>query len=128
MNWDVIEGNWKQFTGKVKEQWGKLTDDHVDTIAGKRDQLAGKIQETYGVTKDEAEKQIKRFEESTKSLACDAPSSGTSSMSEGEGRNARPLPARRAREGGVDDAQNPWLCCAPARRGLSALLLLGAAF
>jgi uncharacterized protein YjbJ (UPF0337 family) len=46
---------------------GKLTDDHVDLIAGKRDQLAGKIQETYGVTKDEAEKQIKAFEESTKS-------------------------------------------------------------
>jgi len=67
MNWDVIEGNWKQFTGGVKEHWGKLTDDHLDTIAGKRDQLAGKIRETYGVTKDEAEKQIKRFEESTKS-------------------------------------------------------------
>jgi uncharacterized protein YjbJ (UPF0337 family) len=50
-----------------KEQWGKLTDDHLDTIAGKRDQLAGRIQETYGGTKDEAEKQIKRFGESIKS-------------------------------------------------------------
>jgi uncharacterized protein YjbJ (UPF0337 family) len=63
MNWDVIEGNWKQFKGHVKEQWGKLTDDHIDTIAGKRAQLAGKIQEIYGVTKDQAEAQIKAFEE-----------------------------------------------------------------
>jgi uncharacterized protein YjbJ (UPF0337 family) len=39
MNWDRIEGNWKQAKGKVKEQWGKLTDDHLDVIAGKRDQL-----------------------------------------------------------------------------------------
>jgi uncharacterized protein YjbJ (UPF0337 family) len=54
MNWDVIEGNWKQLKGNIKEQWGKLTDDH---------QLAGKIQEAYGVNKDEAEKQIKAFED-----------------------------------------------------------------
>jgi uncharacterized protein YjbJ (UPF0337 family) len=57
MNWDRIEGNWKQFTGKVKEQWGKLTDDDIDVIGGKRDQLVGKIQESYGIGKDEAEKQ-----------------------------------------------------------------------
>jgi uncharacterized protein YjbJ (UPF0337 family) len=66
MNWDIIEGNWKQFKGKVKAQWGKLTDDHLDEIAGKRDELAGRIQEAYGVSKDEAEKQIKRFEDQTK--------------------------------------------------------------
>ena len=60
MNWDRIEGNWKQFKGKVKEQWGKLTDDDIDVIAGKRDQLVGKIQEQYGITKDEAEKQVDR--------------------------------------------------------------------
>ena len=62
MNWDIVEGNWKQFKGKVQSQWGKLTDDHIDVIAGKRDQLAGKIQETYGITRDEAEAQIKHFE------------------------------------------------------------------
>jgi uncharacterized protein YjbJ (UPF0337 family) len=62
MNWDRVEGNWKQFKGKVKEQWGKLTDDQIDTIAGKRDQLSGKLQEQYGISKDEAEKQIKDFE------------------------------------------------------------------
>ena len=67
MNWNIVEGNWKQFRGEVKAQWGKLTDDHLDVIAGKRDQLAGKIQESYGVTKDEAEKQIKGFEARNKS-------------------------------------------------------------
>jgi len=62
MNDDRIEGNWKQFKGKVKEQWGKLTDDDLDVIAGRRDQLAGKIQERHGVARDEAERQIKDFE------------------------------------------------------------------
>jgi uncharacterized protein YjbJ (UPF0337 family) len=62
MNEDRIEGNWKQFKGKVKEQWGKLTDDDLDVIAGRRDQLAGKIQERHGVARDEAERQIKDFE------------------------------------------------------------------
>jgi uncharacterized protein YjbJ (UPF0337 family) len=63
MNWDVIEGDWKQFKGRVKEKWGKLTDDNLDTIAGKRDQLTGSIQEAYGITKDQAELQVKAFEE-----------------------------------------------------------------
>jgi uncharacterized protein YjbJ (UPF0337 family) len=58
MNWDRIEGNWKQFKGTVKQQWGKLTDDQLDVIGGKRDQLAGKIQETYGIGKDETDKQL----------------------------------------------------------------------
>lgn len=62
MNWDIAEGNWKQFKGKVKSQWGKLTDDQLDVIAGKRIELAGRIQEAYGVTKDEAERQITQFE------------------------------------------------------------------
>lgn len=66
MDWNIVEGNWKQFKGKIKEQWGKLTDDNLDVIAGKRDQLIGKIQESYGLTKDEAEKQIKEFEERNK--------------------------------------------------------------
>ncbi|MGZ3237953.1 MAG: CsbD family protein [Burkholderiaceae bacterium] len=62
MNWNVVEGNWKQYVGSVKTQWGKLTDDHIATIAGRREHLAGKIQEAYGVGIDEAEKQIKAFE------------------------------------------------------------------
>ncbi|MCV9966852.1 CsbD family protein [Pararhizobium sp. BT-229] len=52
MDWNRVEGNWKQFKGKVKEQWGKLTDDDLDRIAGKRDQLEGTIQERYGIEKD----------------------------------------------------------------------------
>ncbi len=58
MNWDRIEGNWKQLTGKAKVQWGKLTDDDLDVIGGRRDQLAGKLQERYGIAKDAADKQI----------------------------------------------------------------------
>ncbi|WP_018410797.1 CsbD family protein [Methyloversatilis thermotolerans] len=62
MNSDRIEGNWKQLKGKVKEQWGKLTDDELDVIEGHREQLAGKIQERYGVARDEAERQVKDWE------------------------------------------------------------------
>lgn len=62
MNWDTVKGNWTQAKGKVKTQWGKLADDDLDVIAGNRDQLIGKIQEKYGISKDEAEKQLKSFE------------------------------------------------------------------
>jgi uncharacterized protein YjbJ (UPF0337 family) len=58
MNWDRIQGDWKQLTGRAKEQWGKLTDDDLSVVAGRRDQLAGKIQERYGVAKEDAEKQV----------------------------------------------------------------------
>jgi uncharacterized protein YjbJ (UPF0337 family) len=58
MNWDRIEGNWKQFTGNIKTQWGKLTDDQLDVIAGNREKLVGKVQEAYGITMEETEKQI----------------------------------------------------------------------
>ena len=62
MNWDQIKGNWKQFRGKVKEQWGDLTDDELDVIDGRRDILVGKVQECYGISKEEAERQVKDFE------------------------------------------------------------------
>ena len=62
MNWDIVKGNWTQYRGKIKEQWGKLTDDELDMIAGQRDQLLGKIQQAYGVSRDEAEHQIRSFE------------------------------------------------------------------
>lgn len=58
MNWDVIQGKWKQLKGNVREKWGELTDDEYDQIAGNKDQLAGKLQEKYGWTKHEADKQI----------------------------------------------------------------------
>jgi uncharacterized protein YjbJ (UPF0337 family) len=57
MNWDQVEGKWKQMRGSVKEKWGKLTDDDLDVIAGKRDKMVGKLQERYGIAKQEAEKQ-----------------------------------------------------------------------
>jgi uncharacterized protein YjbJ (UPF0337 family) len=62
MNWDTVKGDWKQFRGKVKEAWGKLTDDDLDIVAGKRDQLVGLIQKNYGVARDEAERQVQQFE------------------------------------------------------------------
>ena len=61
MNWDQIKGDWKQVTGKVKEKWGKLTDDDLTTIEGKRDQLAGLIQQRYGYAKEQAEKELDEF-------------------------------------------------------------------
>lgn len=64
MNWDRIAGNWKQAKGKVREKWGKLTDDDLDVIEGKREQLAGRLQLAYGIAKDEAERQINEFEKS----------------------------------------------------------------
>ena len=62
MNWDRIEGNWKQVTGRAKVQWGKLTDDDLDVVAGRRDVLAGKIQESYGIARDAAEQQLAAWE------------------------------------------------------------------
>jgi len=58
MNWDRIQGDWKQAIGHVKEQWGKLTDDDLAVVAGRREQLIGKIQERYGVLNADAEKQL----------------------------------------------------------------------
>lgn len=58
MNWDRIEGNWKQFSGSVKQKWGKLTDDDITVINGKREQMEGLIQERYGYTKDQAKKEL----------------------------------------------------------------------
>jgi uncharacterized protein YjbJ (UPF0337 family) len=61
MNWDRIEGNWKQFAGKVKEKWGELTEDDLRVINGQQDQLVGRIQERYGIAKEEAQKQVKNW-------------------------------------------------------------------
>jgi uncharacterized protein YjbJ (UPF0337 family) len=58
MDWDRVEGNWKQIKGKVKEKWGNLTDDDLDKIAGRRDQLEGKIQERYGIAKDQVRQDV----------------------------------------------------------------------
>jgi uncharacterized protein YjbJ (UPF0337 family) len=64
MNNDRAAGNWHQIKGKVKEQWGKLTDDDLKQLEGKSEQLAGKLQERYGLARDEAERQAKEFRHS----------------------------------------------------------------
>ena len=58
MDWNRIEGNWKQFSGRVKEKWGKLTDADFDVINGRREQLEGKIQERYGVARDQVRSDV----------------------------------------------------------------------
>jgi uncharacterized protein YjbJ (UPF0337 family) len=58
MDWNRVQGNWKQLKGKVKENWGKLTDDDLDVIAGQRDQLEGKIQQRYGYSKDQVRRDV----------------------------------------------------------------------
>jgi uncharacterized protein YjbJ (UPF0337 family) len=73
MNWDSVEGKWKQFKGTVKQKWGKLTDDDLDVIAGKQDQLVGKIQERYGITKEEAKKQIDDWNPETSAASATEP-------------------------------------------------------
>ena len=55
MDWNIVEGKWKQIRGSVQEQWGELTDDDMDQIGGRRDQFVGKLQERYGLARDEAE-------------------------------------------------------------------------
>lgn len=61
MNRDVLEGQWKQLKGKVKQQWGRLTDDELDVVNGRYDQLAGLIQERYGYSRDEAANELDMF-------------------------------------------------------------------
>ena len=61
MNKDIFKGNWKQFKGKAKKNWGKLTDDDLDVVEGNADILAGKIQERYGISRDEAKKQVDEY-------------------------------------------------------------------
>lgn len=61
MNWDRIEGQWKQYKGKAKERWGKISDDRMDQVEGKRDRLKGELQEAYGYGKDKADQEIDDF-------------------------------------------------------------------
>ncbi len=58
MNWDQISGKWKEYKGKVKQQWGDLTDDDLDKIEGRREEIAGLIQQRYGKTKEDAERAV----------------------------------------------------------------------
>ena len=58
MDWNRVEGNWKQLKGRARQKWGKLTDDDLTTAAGRREELAGKVQERYGIARDAARKQV----------------------------------------------------------------------
>ncbi len=61
MNWDQIEGQWKNVKGSIREKWGKFTDDDLEVIAGKKDKLVGKLQERYGMAKDKAESELDKY-------------------------------------------------------------------
>lgn len=58
MNWDQVQGNWKEFKGKVQQQWGDLTDDELDRIDGRQTELSGLLQKKYGKSREEAEREI----------------------------------------------------------------------
>lgn len=58
MNWNIIEGKWKETAGSIRERWGKITDDELQLLSGKREHLEGLIQQKYGVTQEDAAKQI----------------------------------------------------------------------
>ena len=62
MNWDQIEGKWKQAKGSIKQKWGKLTDDDLDVIEGKRDQLIGMLQKRYGWSRELAEEEVTNYD------------------------------------------------------------------
>ncbi len=64
MNWDQIQGKWKQAKGQIQQKWGDLTGDDLDRVEGKREELIGVVQERYGIARNEAEKQVAEFESS----------------------------------------------------------------
>jgi uncharacterized protein YjbJ (UPF0337 family) len=73
MNQDRIQGRWKLLKGKLKEQWGRLTDDDLDVIAGRRDQLLGRIQQRHGLARDEADRQGRAWQRTRPELEEDGP-------------------------------------------------------
>jgi uncharacterized protein YjbJ (UPF0337 family) len=94
MNWDQLEGKWKQYSGRAKEKWGKLTDNDLEVVHGRRDQLVGKILERYGIARQEAEKQVDEFarslrsEDSTQEIRQGNQEEGTGSTSTEKKRGA----------------------------------------
>ncbi|HET7202356.1 MAG TPA: CsbD family protein [Steroidobacteraceae bacterium] len=82
MNWEALKGSWTQLRGRIRMQWGRLTDDQLDVIEGRRDLLLGKLQETYGVTEEEADAQVTAWE--------------NAEFGDGTSATGRPDEARRA--------------------------------
>jgi len=68
MNWNRIEGNWKQMVGRAREKWGELTDDELDQVEGNRERLSGLLQERYGIAQDEANRRIDEWADDLKDL------------------------------------------------------------
>lgn len=99
MNKDQFQGAWKQLAGKVKEKWGKLTDDDIARINGKREALIGLIQQKYGIAKERAEEELTRFEETV--------GSGASKSSSSMGSNAGPSSNQGNFRSNNPNQQNP---------------------
>ena len=129
MEWTRVEGNWKQMRGRVKERWGKLTDDDLTAIAGRRDQLEGMIQERYGYAREKARREIEdwyRSMESNLSEQIESLRAGIQSLASTVDRIAREqMPHARAKAiGAVNEAEE-----AVKRNPLSALgIALGLGF
>ena len=81
MNWDQVEGKWKQMKGSVREKWGKLTDSDYEQIAGNRDKFVGRLQERYGYTRDKAEKELDEWMSSETGTETDVPRTQTGGSS-----------------------------------------------
>ncbi len=81
MNWDIVEGKWKQFAGNLKDTWGKFTDNDITQLSGKREHLVGLVQERYGVAKDEAEKQVDTWASKVKDESASGTGKGQKAMS-----------------------------------------------
>jgi uncharacterized protein YjbJ (UPF0337 family) len=75
MNWERYKANWTQLRGRIRMQWGRLTDDQLEVIEGRRDLLLGKLQETYGVTEEEADRQVRDWEDAEFAETVPAPAS-----------------------------------------------------
>lgn len=86
MNWDQIEGKWKQYSGRFREKWGKLTDNDWNVVGGKKDQLVGRIQERYGVEKEQAQKEVDDFTRTMEAEGSGGP--GTPEETSGKARRA----------------------------------------
>jgi len=91
MNWDQLEGKWKQYKGQIQIKWGKLTDDDIHIIAGQRDQFIGRLQERYGIAKEAAAKQVDEFvralAEDSGDRVTEMPSSESKAARRAAGRN-----------------------------------------
>jgi uncharacterized protein YjbJ (UPF0337 family) len=61
MNWDEVSGNWKKARGRIREEWGMLTDDDLDMIQGGREELIGRIQQRYGMEREDAERAVREW-------------------------------------------------------------------